>query len=228
MFCSNASARGRAWALRESRDGPAVEGVPPFVVGIAAARGIQDIPGYFSPALDELPGPDALRDLAHTALAGVACARHGAAAILGRLVERGHAPGFVAARWPDVRACGYSAQRTLLDALGAVRGFEGDRRAHAQLALLRAFGEAASNEESLITGLLLPDAPVVAWWPEEAPYAPSQSPLGKIAQRRITDAATATSTLCCVPQITSENTSRPSASVPNQCPAPGGRSTSGP
>ena len=38
-------------------------------------------------------------------------------------------------------------------------------------------------------GLLLPDAPVVAWWPGAAPDVVSQSPIGRIAQRRITDAA---------------------------------------
>ncbi|UWF76647.1 MULTISPECIES: glucose-6-phosphate dehydrogenase assembly protein OpcA [Microbacterium] len=59
-----------------------------------------------------------------------------------------------------------------------------------EVVVLRAYGEAASNEESLVTGLLLPDAPVVAWWPEEAPTDVSASPLGRIAQRRITDAAT--------------------------------------
>jgi glucose-6-phosphate dehydrogenase assembly protein OpcA len=41
----------------------------------------------------------------------------------------------------------------------------------------------------LVTGLLLPDAPVVAWWPGEAPVKPSISAIGRIAQRRITDAA---------------------------------------
>ncbi|MFS0854219.1 glucose-6-phosphate dehydrogenase assembly protein OpcA [Microbacterium sp. 179-I 3D4 NHS] len=61
-----------------------------------------------------------------------------------------------------------------------------------EVVVLHAYGEAAGNEESLLTGLLLPDAPVVAWWPEEAPPAPSSSPIGRIAQRRITDAATAT------------------------------------
>ena len=60
-----------------------------------------------------------------------------------------------------------------------------------EVVVLRAYGEAASNEESLVTGLLLPDAPVVAWWPEEAPESASTSPLGRIAQRRITDASTA-------------------------------------
>ncbi|WP_298041072.1 glucose-6-phosphate dehydrogenase assembly protein OpcA [uncultured Microbacterium sp.] len=61
-----------------------------------------------------------------------------------------------------------------------------------EVVVLHAYGDAASNEESLVTGLLLPDAPVVAWWPEEAPSNPASSPLGRIAQRRITDAATAT------------------------------------
>ena len=59
-----------------------------------------------------------------------------------------------------------------------------------EVIVLHAYGAAASNAESLVTGLLLPDAPVVAWWPEEAPTDAAASPLGRIAQRRITDAAT--------------------------------------
>lgn len=58
-----------------------------------------------------------------------------------------------------------------------------------EVIVLRAYGEAASDPESLVTGLLLPDAPVVAWWPGEAPIKPSKSAIGRIAQRRITDAA---------------------------------------
>lgn len=59
-----------------------------------------------------------------------------------------------------------------------------------EVVVLRAQGDAASNVESLVTGLLLPDAPVVVWWPDNPPATPSQSPLGRIAQRRITDAST--------------------------------------
>ncbi len=59
-----------------------------------------------------------------------------------------------------------------------------------EVVVLSATGDAASNEESLITGLLLPDAPVVAWWPDNPPKEPSTSPIGRMAQRRITDAAT--------------------------------------
>jgi len=58
-----------------------------------------------------------------------------------------------------------------------------------EVIVLRAYGDAASDEEGLVTSLLLPDAPVVVWWPGEAPEVPSASPLGRIAQRRITDAA---------------------------------------
>lgn len=58
-----------------------------------------------------------------------------------------------------------------------------------EVVVLRARGAAASNAESLVTGLLLPDAPVVAWWPAAAPQDTSRSAIGRIAQRRITDAS---------------------------------------
>ncbi|MER6878406.1 glucose-6-phosphate dehydrogenase assembly protein OpcA, partial [Amycolatopsis sp. NPDC000673] len=37
--------------------------------------------------------------------------------------------------------------------------------------------------------LLLPDAPIVTWWPGAGPKAPAEDPLGQLAQRRITDSA---------------------------------------
>jgi glucose-6-phosphate dehydrogenase assembly protein OpcA len=58
-----------------------------------------------------------------------------------------------------------------------------------EVIVLRAHGEAANHPAGLVTGLLLPDAPVVAWWPGDAPEVVSTSPIGKIATRRITDAA---------------------------------------
>ncbi len=59
-----------------------------------------------------------------------------------------------------------------------------------EVVVLRASGDAASSQESLVTGLLLPDAPVVAWWPDHPPAVPARSDIGRMAQRRITDAAT--------------------------------------
>ena len=58
-----------------------------------------------------------------------------------------------------------------------------------EVIVLRAHGEAANHPAGLVTGLLLPDAPVVAWWPGDAPEVASTSPIGRIATRRITDAA---------------------------------------
>lgn len=60
-----------------------------------------------------------------------------------------------------------------------------------EVVVLQAYGPAASNEAALVTGLLLPDAPVVAWWPDEPPEHPQSTALGRIAQRRITDTSAA-------------------------------------
>ena len=59
-----------------------------------------------------------------------------------------------------------------------------------EVIVLRAYGAAGRDGESLLTGLMLPDAPVVAWWPQNPPERPSRSPIGRMAQRRITDAST--------------------------------------
>ncbi|GGW09854.1 glucose-6-phosphate dehydrogenase assembly protein OpcA [Streptomyces narbonensis] len=53
--------------------------------------------------------------------------------------------------------------------------------------LLRFHGELAARADSVVLPLLLPDAPVVVWWPVDAPEVPSRDPLGVLAQRRITD-----------------------------------------
>ncbi|MDH6706064.1 glucose-6-phosphate dehydrogenase assembly protein OpcA [Kitasatospora sp. MAA19] len=59
--------------------------------------------------------------------------------------------------------------------------------------ILRMHGELAAHAQSVVLPLLLPDAPVVVWWPDNAPLHPAQDPLGALAQRRITDAVTAES-----------------------------------
>ncbi|MFD0147858.1 glucose-6-phosphate dehydrogenase assembly protein OpcA [Streptomyces sp. NPDC055721] len=53
--------------------------------------------------------------------------------------------------------------------------------------LLRLHGELGARADSVVLPLLLPDAPVVVWWPVDAPEVPSRDPLGVLAQRRITD-----------------------------------------
>jgi glucose-6-phosphate dehydrogenase assembly protein OpcA len=57
--------------------------------------------------------------------------------------------------------------------------------------VLRMHGELANHAESVVLPLLLPDAPVVCWWPDQSPGHASEDPLGRLAQRRITDASSA-------------------------------------
>lgn len=56
-----------------------------------------------------------------------------------------------------------------------------------EVILLRASGEMLAHSDTLVMPLLLPDAPIVAWWPSELPEHPSEHPIGAMAQRRITD-----------------------------------------
>ena len=49
-------------------------------------------------------------------------------------------------------------------------------------------GELTKHRASAVLPLLLPDSPVVAWWPGAAPLVPGQAPIGLLAQRRSTDA----------------------------------------
>ncbi|MFJ3957893.1 glucose-6-phosphate dehydrogenase assembly protein OpcA [Arthrobacter sp. NPDC090010] len=58
-----------------------------------------------------------------------------------------------------------------------------------EVIVLRGFGRLAQESESLVSALLLPDAPIVAWWPHGAPQDTSGTSIGRIAHRRITDSA---------------------------------------
>lgn len=55
--------------------------------------------------------------------------------------------------------------------------------------VLRMHGQLAHHADSVVLPLLTPDNPVVVWWPGKAPRCPGQEPLGRLAQRRVTDAA---------------------------------------
>ncbi|MDU0348954.1 glucose-6-phosphate dehydrogenase assembly protein OpcA [Actinomyces sp. MRS3W] len=48
-------------------------------------------------------------------------------------------------------------------------------------------GEAARHADTLVVPFLLPDVPVVTWWPDAPPMRPATSPLGALATTRITN-----------------------------------------
>ncbi|KNB52595.1 glucose-6-phosphate dehydrogenase assembly protein OpcA [Streptomyces caatingaensis] len=53
--------------------------------------------------------------------------------------------------------------------------------------VLRLYGDVIDHAQSVVLPLLLPDAPVVVWWPVASPLDPVKDPLGALAQRRVTD-----------------------------------------
>ncbi len=69
--------------------------------------------------------------------------------------------------------------------VGIGSGASGER------ALIKLSGEVVKHPQSVVLPLLLPDSPVVVWWPGHAPEDPASDPLGRLGTRRITDAASA-------------------------------------
>lgn len=67
-----------------------------------------------------------------------------------------------------------------------------------EVVILRLSGALAGHAASVVTPFLLPDIPVVVWWPGNAPERPAQDPLGALAIRRITDATKGTDPLSAI------------------------------
>ncbi len=81
-----------------------------------------------------------------------------------------------------VRGNGRGKQR--LDAQIRVGGDAGA----SEIVVLRLYGALADHGEAVVTPLLLPDSPIVAWWPGDPPMDVAGSPFGQLAHHRITDA----------------------------------------
>lgn len=60
-----------------------------------------------------------------------------------------------------------------------------------ETAIIRLKGAVVAHADSVVLPLLLPDSPVAIWWAGDAPDSPADDPLGRLARRRITDAAAA-------------------------------------
>ncbi len=86
------------------------------------------------------------------------------------------------------------ADEARLDAQLRVGGYAGA----GEVVVLRLSGPLSGHADSVVIPFLLPDIPVVAWWPDIAPAVPAQDPLGKLAIRRITDATNAVDPLSAI------------------------------
>lgn len=56
-----------------------------------------------------------------------------------------------------------------------------------EVLVLRPSGQLERHLDTLVMPLLLPDTPIVAWWPYEIPENVAEDPIGRMATRRITD-----------------------------------------
>ncbi len=79
-----------------------------------------------------------------------------------------------------------SGNRTAPTSLDAEVRVGGEAGA-SEMVVMHLNGALADQAEAVVTPLLLPDTPIVAWWPGQFPEAPSRHPVGALAQRRITN-----------------------------------------
>ena len=121
----------------------------------------------------------------------------------------GHAMGMVltlvigtdeAMQYDAIRAASHAGREHPSRVLGVIRrNSRSEPRLDAEIrvgenapgetVLLRLYGALGEHADSVVAPLLVPDTPVVTWWPGQAPEVPAADPLGAFAQRRITDAA---------------------------------------
>ena len=67
-----------------------------------------------------------------------------------------------------------------------------------EVVVLKISGPLSAHASSVVLPFLLPDTPVVAWWPGVPPAVPAQDSLGRLALRRITDATGAADPLASI------------------------------
>ncbi len=101
-------------------------------------------------------------------------------------VESAIASANVASREHPCRIIVFAPSADAADRLDAEIRVGGDAGASEVIVLYPA-GEQVHHADTLVTPLLLPDAPIVAWWPASVPESVADTPIGKMAQRRITD-----------------------------------------
>jgi len=107
-----------------------------------------------------------------------------------------------AAQYDAIRAANQAAREHPMRILAVIaRKPKADSRLDAEIRVgeaspgetivLRMYGMLGQHADSVVAPLLVPDVPVVTWWPDNAPDIPVKNPLGALAQRRVTDAAAA-------------------------------------
>jgi len=138
----------------------------------------------------------------------IALREEGGAVTMGRVLTLVIAPDTAAVLEDSIEAANYASRehpcRVIVTSPGDRLAAEprldaqirvgGDAGA-GEVVVLKLSGPLAKHAGSVVTPFLLPDTPIVTWWPDIAPAVPAEDPLGKLAIRRITDATNGTDPL---------------------------------
>jgi glucose-6-phosphate dehydrogenase assembly protein OpcA len=128
---------------------------------------------------------------------GIAQARHnlgGTSGLVFTLVVVADLAGFDRALEACLEAGREHPSRILLLVNGRARADRLDAQVQAgegtpgEIVTCKFHGALQQHRESVVLPLLLPDLPVIVWWPGRSPQAPGVDPIGRLATRRITDA----------------------------------------
>nr|WP_300145924.1 glucose-6-phosphate dehydrogenase assembly protein OpcA [Propionicimonas sp.] len=128
---------------------------------------------------------------------GIAQARHnlgGTSGLVFTLVVIADLAGFDRALEACLEAGREHPSRILLLVNGRARADRLDAQVQAgegtpgEIVTCKFHGALQQHRESVVLPLLLPDLPVIVWWPGRSPQAPGVDPIGRLATRRITDA----------------------------------------
>ncbi|HEV7421966.1 MAG TPA: glucose-6-phosphate dehydrogenase assembly protein OpcA [Mycobacterium sp.] len=153
--------------------------------------------------------PDTSTDLVNKKI--VRLREEGGAITLGRVLTLVIAPDTEAMMEESIEAANAASREHPCRVIVVIPGdrLAADARLDAQLrvgrdaganevVVLRLSGPLAEHANSVVIPFLLPDTPVIAWWPDVAPDVPAQDPLGQLAIRRITDATNAVDPLASI------------------------------
>src|SRR5580658_6640793 len=93
-----------------------------------------------------------------------------------------------AAQYDAIRAANQAAREHPARVLAVVVRKRGESRLDAEIRVgeaspgetivLRMYGPLGQHADSVIAPLLVPDVPVVTWWPDNGPETPAKDPLG--------------------------------------------------
>lgn len=101
---------------------------------------------------------------------------------------------------PDQKSANLKSDKEKMGTLDAEIRFGSDAGA-GEVIVLKPVADLLEHSDALVIPLLIPDAPLVVWWPTNPPQDPSTDPIGSMSSSRITDVINADDSQSALSQI---------------------------